>query len=48
MGTTANRPKYRRDKRRHPSDLTGDEWAYIELPGPNMMTGSARSVCAKW
>jgi putative transposase len=29
MGTTANRPKYKRDKRRYPSNLTGEEWARI-------------------
>jgi len=30
MWTTANRPKYNRDKLRYPSDLTGEEWAHIE------------------
>ena len=26
MWTTANRPKYNRDKLQYPSDLTGEEW----------------------
>jgi hypothetical protein len=30
MWTTANRPKYNRDKLRYPSDLTGEEWVHIE------------------
>ena len=30
MWTTANRPRDKRDKLRHPSDLTGEEWAHIE------------------
>ena len=30
MWTTANRPKYKRDNLRYPSDLTGKEWAHIE------------------
>lgn len=26
MWTTENRPRYNRDKLRHPSDMTNDEW----------------------
>ena len=43
MWTTANRPKYNRDKLRYPSDLTDDEWSHIEsiLHRPNVADGSA-------
>ena len=30
MWTHENRPKYNRDHLRYPSDLTDDEWAYVE------------------
>ena len=30
MWTTANRPKYNRDKLRYPSDLTGAEWGHVK------------------
>ena len=30
MWTTANRPKYNRDKLRYPSDLTDSEWGHVE------------------
>ena len=48
MWTTANRPKYNRDKR-YPSDLTGEEWAHIEALIPAAKHGgrNARSMCAK-
>jgi transposase len=45
MGTTANRPKYKRDNRRYPSDLTGEEWARIEaLIPPAKHGGRERKV----
>jgi hypothetical protein len=28
MWTAENRPRYNRDKLRHPSDLTDEEWAH--------------------
>lgn len=30
MWTAENRPRYNRDKQRYPSDLTNEEWGYIE------------------
>jgi hypothetical protein len=30
MWTHESRPKYNRDHLRYPSDLTDDEWAYVE------------------
>ena len=30
MWTPENRPRYNRDKLRYPSDLTDDEWAWVE------------------
>ena len=30
MWTTANRPKYNRDRLRYPSDLTDSEWGHVE------------------
>ena len=30
MWTDKNRAKYNRDHLRYPSDLTDDEWAYVE------------------
>ena len=30
MWTAENRPRYNRDKLRYPSDLTDQEWAYVE------------------
>src|SRR6202023_852457 len=45
MWTTANRPKYNRDKLRYPSDLTGEEWAHIEaLIPPAKHGGRKRKV----
>jgi hypothetical protein len=41
MWTHENRPKYNRDHLRYPSDLTDDEWAYVE---PLIPPGSAPSV----
>ena len=36
MWTTANRPKYNRDKLRYPSDLmTDSEWGHVEPPRVN-------------
>jgi hypothetical protein len=49
MWTTANRPKYNRDKLRYPSDLTGEEWAHIEalIPAANTAT-EACSLSRPW
>ncbi|MGH6855671.1 MAG: IS5 family transposase [Burkholderiales bacterium] len=45
MWTTANRPKYNRDKLRYPSDLTDAEWAHIEpLIPPAKYGGRKRKV----
>jgi putative transposase len=42
MWTTANRPKYNRDKLRYPSDLTGEEWADIEALIPPAKHGGRK------
>ena len=42
MWTTANRPKYNRDKLRYPSDLTGEEWAHIEALIPAAKHGDRK------
>src|SRR5256885_11469940 len=42
MWTTANRPKYNRDKLRYPSDLTGEEWAHIAPQIPPAKHGSRK------
>jgi transposase len=45
MWTTANRPKFKCDKLRYPSDLTGAEWAHIEpLIPPAKHGGRKRKV----
>ncbi len=45
MWTTANRPKYNRDKLRYPSDLTDAEWAHVEsLIPPAKHGGRKRKV----
>ena len=45
MWTTANRPKYNRDKLRYPSNLTGEEWAHIApLIPPAKHGGRKRKV----
>jgi transposase len=45
MWTTANRPKYNRDKLRYPSDLTDEEWAHIApLIPPAKHGGRKRKV----
>jgi putative transposase len=45
MGTTTNRPKYKRDKRRYPSNLTGEEWApIVPLIPPAKDGGRKRKV----
>ncbi len=45
MWTAENRPRYNRDKLRYPSDLTGQEWAYIEpLIPPAKRGGGKRRV----
>jgi hypothetical protein len=31
MWTTENRQRYNRDKLRYPSDVTDEEWCWIEL-----------------
>jgi transposase len=42
MWTTANRPKYNRDKLRYPSDLTDEEWGHIEPLIPPAKRGGRR------
>ena len=42
MWTTANRPKYNRDKLPYPSDLTGEEWAHIEALIPAAKHGGRK------
>jgi transposase len=45
MWTTANRPKYKRDNLRYPSDLTDEEWAHIApLIPPAKHGGRKRKV----
>jgi hypothetical protein len=45
MWTAENRPRYNRDKLRYPSDLTDEEWAYIEpLIPPGKPGGGKRRV----
>jgi hypothetical protein len=49
MWTTANRPRDKRDKLRHPSDLTGEEWAHIEaLIPPAKHGGRKRARMCEW
>ena len=42
MWTDQNRAKYNRDHLRYPSDLTDDEWAYIEPLIPPAKTGGGK------
>src|SRR5271154_1142737 len=42
MWTSANRPKYNRDKLRYPSDLTDEEWGHIEPLIPPAKRGGRR------
>src|SRR5580700_5626148 len=42
MWTHENRPKYNRDHLRYPSDLTDDEWAYVEPLIPPAKRDAAR------
>jgi len=42
MWTAANRPKYNRDKLRYPSDLTDEEWSYVEPLIPPAKHGGRR------
>jgi hypothetical protein len=37
-----NRPKYNRDHLRYPSDLTDDEWAYVEPLIPPAKPGGGK------
>ena len=48
MWTTENRPRYKRDKLRYPSDLTDEEWALIEpLIPPAKSGGSPRTISVR-
>ena len=49
MWTTANRPKYNRDKLRYPSDLTDSEWGHVEPLIPPAKHGGrkAQGRCAR-
>jgi len=42
MWTHENRPKYNRDHLRYPSDLTDDEWAYVEPLIPPAKSGGGK------
>ena len=42
MWTLENRPKYNRDHLRYPSDLTDDEWAYVEPLLPPAKPGGGK------
>ena len=42
MWTHENRPKYNRDHLRYPSDLTDDEWAYVEPLIPAAKPGGGK------
>ena len=42
MWTKENRPRYNRDKLRYPSDLTDEEWEYIEPLIPPAKRGGGR------
>src|SRR5436309_5401569 len=42
MWTLENRPKYNRDHLRYPSDLTDDEWAYVEPLMPPARRGGGK------
>src|ERR1700730_10128691 len=42
MWTHENRPKYNRDHLRYPSDLTEDEWAYVEPLIPPAKPGGGK------
>jgi transposase len=42
MWTPENRPKYNRDHLRYPSDLTDDEWAYVEPLIPPAKPGGGK------
>jgi hypothetical protein len=45
MWMSESRPKYNRDKLRYPSDLTDEEWAYVEpLIPPAKRGGRKRSA----
>jgi transposase len=45
MWTTENRPRYNRDKLRHPSDLTDAEWEHVKpLTPPAKRGGGKRRV----
>ena len=42
MWTHENRPKYNRDHLRYPSDLTDDEWTYVEPLIPPAKPGGGK------
>jgi putative transposase len=42
MWTTENRQRYNRDKLRYPSDVTDEEWCWIELLIPPARRGGRR------
>ena len=42
MWALENRPKYNRDHLRYPSDLTDDEWAYVEPLIPPAKPGGGK------
>jgi hypothetical protein len=44
-----DRAKYNRDHLRYPSDLTGDDWAYVEplIPPAKSGGGNGERTCAR-
>ena len=42
MWTTENRPRYDRDSLRYPSDLTDEEWSWVEPWIPPAKRGGRR------
>ena len=42
MWTTENRQRYNRDKLRYPSDMTDEEWSWVEPLIPSAKRGGRR------
>jgi putative transposase len=47
--TDKNRAKYNRDHLRYPSDLTDDEWAYVEpmIPPARVAAANGGRTCGR-
>ena len=50
MWTQESRARYNRSKLRYPSDLTDEEWAYVEplIPPAKRAATNERLTCARW